>query len=272
MAQDISALLEAGHLQAGIEALTGALRSAPTDHASRALLGELLCLAGQFDRAEAQFAVLTQQTVDRPVAIARLRHLIRAAVAREAWFNQGAVPALLAEPTPGQRVAIDLSLAMRAGAMRAGDDAMIAGLLDQAETARPKLSGHADGVAFDDFRDVDDRSAWFVEVLTGDGGYLWVDAASIAGLRFTAASRPIDLLWREARMALHDGRVADIVIPAQYVDPDASELQRLGRETDWKAGPGGASTGRGQRVWLMGEEGFPILDLNEIVFAPATGP
>ena len=266
MAHDVTALLEAGQLEAAISALTTVLRGAPTDHASRALLGELLCLAGQFDRAEAQFSVLTQQTVDRPVAIARLRHLIRAATAREAWFNQGAVPALLAEPTPAQRAAIDLALAMRAT-----DEAAIPTLLEQAEAVRPKLSGQADGTGFDDFRDVDDRSAWFIEVLTGDGGYLWVDPASVAGLRFTPAARPIDLLWREARMSLHDGRVADIVIPAQYVDPDASEAQRLARETDWKAGPGGASTGAGQRVWLLGEDGAGILDINEIVFTPAAG-
>ena len=264
MPHDISALLEAGQLRAAIERLTGALRSAPTDHASRALLGELLCLAGEFDRAEAQFAVLTQQTVDRPVAIARLRHLIRAAVAREAWFNQGAVPALLSEPTAGQRAAIDLALAMRGG-----DGATIPPLLEQAEAMRPKLAGTVDGAAFDDFRDVDDRSAWFIEVLTGDGGYLWVDPATVAGLRFTPASRPIDLLWREARMALHDGRVADIVIPAQYVHPDASEAQRLARETDWQEGPGEAATGRGQRVWLLGENGMSVLDIGEIVFAPA---
>ncbi len=264
MALDISALLEAGQLRPAIERLNGVLRGAPTDHASRANLAELLCLAGEFDRAEAQLATLSQQTVDRPVALARLRHLIRAAVAREAWFNQGAVPALLAEPTPGQRAAIDLALAMRAG-----DENAIATRLEQAEALRPKLSGQVDGAAFDDFRDVDDRSAWFIEVLTGDGGYLWVDAASVAGLRFTPAARPIDLLWREARMALHDGRVADIVIPAQYVDPRANEAHRLARQTDWTTGAGSAATGCGQRVWLLGDEGYGLLDIGEITFAPA---
>ena len=89
-------------------------------------------------------------------------------------------------------------------------------MLEEAEAARPRIAGTADGAAFDDWRDVDDRSAWFIEMLTGDGGYMWVDPATVAGLRFSPAARPIDLLWREARMALHDGRVADIVVPAQY--------------------------------------------------------
>ncbi len=202
--------------------------------------------------------------MDRPVAIARLRHLVRAATAREAWFTQGAVPALLGQPTPAQRVAMELALAMRDG-----DAARTADLLAQAEAARAPLPGKADGVAFDDLRDVDDRCAWFLEILTGDGGYMWVDPATVAGLRFQPAARPIDLLWREARMTLHDGRVADIVIPAQYVSPQATDAQRLAQVTDWTEGPGGAFAGAGQRLWLIGEDARGLLDLQELTFAPA---
>ncbi len=261
---EIAAMLDAGSLSPAVETLGGRLRAAPADHVARALLAELLCLAGAFDRAEAQLAVLAQQTVDRPVAIARLRHLIRAASAREAWFNQGAVPALLGEPTPAQRAAMELALAMRAG-----DASLVSERLEHAESLRAKTPGHADGVAFDDLRDVDDRCAWFLEILTGDGGYMWVDMATVAGLRFQPAARPIDLLWREARLALHDGRVADIVVPAQYVSPQPSEAQRLAQVTDWQEGPGGAFSGSGQRLWLAGEEARGVLDLHEVTFAAA---
>ncbi len=259
---EIAAMLDAGHLSAAIETLGARLRAAPTDHGARTLLAELLCLAGAFDRAEAQLGVLAQQTVDRPVAIARLRHLVRAASAREAWFTQGAVPALLGEPTPAQRVAMELAVAMRAGqADRTAE------LLAQAEALRAKTPGSVDGMAFDDLRDVDDRCAWFLEILTGDGGYMWVDMATVAGLRFQPAARPIDLLWREARMALHDGRVADIVIPAQYVSTQPSEAQRLAQVTDWAEGPGGGFSGTGQRLWLAGEEARGVLDLTELTFS-----
>ncbi len=261
---EIAAMLDAGSLSPAIDMLGARLRSAPSDHLARTLLAELLCLAGAFDRAEAQLAVLAQQTVDRPVAIARLRHLIRAASAREAWFSQGAVPALLGEPTPAQRAAMELAVAMRAG-----DAPRVADKLAEAETLRAKTPGMADGVAFDDLRDVDDRCAWFLEILTGDGGYMWVDMATVAGLRFQPAARPIDLLWREARMALHDGRVADIVVPAQYVSPAPSDAQRLAQVTDWKEGPGGAFTGSGQRLWLAGEDARGVLDLNEVTFTAA---
>ena len=182
---EIARMLEQGALQPAIDMLGGRLRAAPADHVARTLLAELLCLAGAFDRAESQLSVLAQQTVDRPVAIARLRHLIRAASAREAWFTQGAVPALLGEPTTAQRAAMELALAMHGG-----DAHRTAELLAQAESLRAKTPGSADGVAFDDLRDVDDRCAWFLEILTGDGGYMWVDMATVAGLRFQPARGP----------------------------------------------------------------------------------
>jgi type VI secretion system protein ImpE len=260
----LAGLLEDGRLADAVEAAVARVRAAPADHAARTVLAELLCLSGAFDRAEAQLAIVAQQSVDRPVALARLRHLVRAAVAREAWFAEAAVPALLGPPTDLQRMAIDLALAVRAG-----DAARAAGLLAAAEAARPRIAGEADGVAFDDWRDVDDRSAWFLEVLTHDGGYLWVDPATVAGLTFEPATRPIDLLWREARMALHDGREAEIVVPAQYAGA-ASDAQRLAQVTDWEERAGGVCAGAGQRLWLLGDDGRGVLELSEIRFtAPA---
>ena len=268
-ANPLSDLLAGGRLADAVAQASARVRTAPSDHAARTLLAELLCLQGEFDRAEAQLAVVAQQTVDRPVAIARLRHLIRAAVAREAWFAEGAVPSLAEAPTPLQRIAIELAVATREG-----DAGRAAALLEQAEAARPKVSGVADGVAFDDWRDACDRCAWFLDILTQDGGYIWIDPATVAGLRFTPAARPVDLLWREARMALRDGRVAEIVVPAQYprlgaagATAGAGDVHRLAQQTDWCDLPGGASAGIGQRLWLMGEEGRSLLDLAEVTFA-----
>ncbi len=261
-ATPLSELLAVGRLADAVAQATARVRTAPSDHAARTLLAELLCLQGEFNRAEAQLAVVAQQTVDRPVAIARLRHLIRAAAAREAWFAEGAVPSLAEAPTPLQRLAIELAVATREG-----DASRAASLLEQAEAARPKIAGVADGVAFDDWRDADDRCAWFLDILTQDGGYLWIDPATVAGLRFTPATRPVDLLWREARMALRDGRVAEIVVPAQYPGAGgAGDVYRLAQQTDWRDLPGGAAAGVGQRLWLLGEEGRGLLDLAEVTF------
>lgn len=261
--------LSEGRLADAIAAVTVRLKASAIDRDARLLLAELLCLSGAFERAEAQLAILAQQDLERPVAVARMRHLVRAAVAREAWFNTGAVPSLLAEPTAVQRAALALGLALREG-----DPSRIAAALAGAEATRPNLSGIADGQPFDELRDADDRSAWFLEIFTGDGGYLWVDWSRVAALQFASPpSRPIDLLWRPARMTLHDGTAADIVVPAQYVSPDATDAQRLSQATDWTDGAGGAVTGQGQRVWLIGEDARDILSLSHVAFAaPAAEP
>ena len=262
----LSVLLADGRLADAIGELTARVRTAPGDADARITLAELLCLAGAFERAEAQLAIVAQQTTDRPIALARMRHLVRAALARQAWFDDAAVPALLAEPTAVQRAAMELALAVRGN-----DAAAAAATLDRAEALRPKLGGEADGatgmVAFDDCRDVDDGSAWFLEVLTHDGNYMWTDLGLIETLRFTPPQRPIDLLWRETRMTLRDGRVADVAVPAQYVAADADEPQRLALSTEWRDGPGGTVHGVGQRVLLLGEDAVPLLELAEIRFS-----
>ncbi len=264
----VDVALSDGRLTDAIASVTARLRTAAVDKESRLLLSELLCLAGAFDRAEAQLAILAQQDAERPIRIARLRHLVRAAIARTAWYEQGAVPALLSDPTQVQRAALALGLAMREG-----DVARIEASLAGAEATRPNLAGIADGVPFDELRDVDDRSAWFLEVFTEDGGYLWIDWSRVAGLQFAGApKRPIDLLWRDARMTLHDGTVADIVVPAQYASEASTDQERLARRTEWQDGPGGAVTGRGQRVWLVGDEARDILSLRTVTFLPAAAP
>ena len=179
----IRAALAEGRLGDATAQLLARVRANPTDAAARSTLAELLCLAGAFDRAEAQLAVVAQQTVDRPVALARMRHLIRAAVAREAWFEAAAVPALLAEPSAAERAALALALALRAG-----DGPATAAALEAAENARPHLAGTMDGTPFDDIRDVDDRCAWFWEILTHDGHYMWTDLAKVEAVAFSAAA------------------------------------------------------------------------------------
>ncbi len=261
----IDAALADERLDEAIALVTARLRASPADPDARLLLAELLCLAGEFERADKQLTILAEQDDARPVRIASLRHLLRAATARDAWYLQGAVPALLAAPTPLQRAAMALSVAMRDG----GPDA-IAAALAEAEALRPVLNGEADGAAFSGLREADDRSAWFLDVFSQDGGYLWVEWSRVATLRFAGPPRrPIDLLWREARLVLHDGTEADIVVPAQYVAADATAAQRLARATDWEEGPGGVVSGRGQRVWLVGDEPRDLLSLGQLVFAAA---
>lgn len=248
-------------LGAEAERLAARVRAAPSDMPARLALAEALILAGAFDRAEGQLLTLSKLDATAPVRIARLRHLLRAEVARHAWYSDGAVPSLVAAPAAAQQAALGIMVALRAG------DGSAAALAEAAEAARAPLRGRLDGTAFDDFRDLDDLCANYLEVLTGDGGYLWVDWHNVSELCFVPPARPLDLLWREARLVLHDGRAADVVVPAVYVAPGGTDAQRLGRSTDWRD-EGGLVRGAGQRSFLVGDDGHGILSMTELHFDP----
>ncbi len=241
------------------ERLAARVRAAPSDLPARLALAEALILAGAFDRAEGQLLTLSKLDTTAPVRIARLRHLLRAEAARHAWYADGAAPSLVAAPAPAQQAALAIMVALRAGDGTAG------ALAAAAEDARVPLLGRLDGTAFDDFRDLDDLCANYLEVLTADGGYLWVDWHAVSGLRFVPPARPLDLLWREARLVLRDGRAADVVVPAIYVAPASTAAQRMGRSTEWRD-EGGLVRGAGQRSFLAGDDDRGILSMTELHF------
>jgi type VI secretion system protein ImpE len=66
-------------------------------------------------------------------------------------------------------------------------------------------------------------------------------------------------------MMVRGGPEGDVYLPAMYeADATCSDNLRLGRATEW-AGPT-PFRGSGQRVFLMGEEGAPIHELETIEF------
>ncbi|KTS38105.1 hypothetical protein NS228_13570 [Methylobacterium indicum] len=251
-------LLAEGRLDEAVAAAGRGVKTRPGDVAARVTLAELLILQGTLDRAEAQLQVAAEQAPAEAPALAILRHLLRGAVARVAWYETGAVPDFVDGPTPRQAEAMRLALAVRAG------DAEAAGTARAALEAMPPVRARVDDGAAQEVRDACDLSQAGFEALTLAGRYLWLAPERIESLAFSAPKRPRDLLWRRAEARLRDGREATFLVLAQYHDPAASEAERLARETAWIAAPGGVVRGRGQRVWLVGDEARDLLTIARI--------
>ena len=129
-------LLDAGQLQAAIGAITSEVKANPADVPRRTFLFELLCFAGEWDRAEKQIDVIGQQSVQSAMAVQVYRASINAERERERLFEAGVAPHFLTEPPPY----IDTCLeAIRK--QKEGDAAGARALLDKAEEARPALAG-----------------------------------------------------------------------------------------------------------------------------------
>lgn len=251
-----------GDLQAAIAAATAAVRAAPREAGPRWLLAEMLLFAGEVERADrALDAVILEQP---SAALLEFRKLLRAEEARRQTFADGRVPKMQGEdPTPAQRAALRAVTCLRFDDLAAARAASA-----EIEAARPRISGKANGRAFDDLRDADDILAPLLEVLTNAGEYMWVPFERIHSLHFEAPERSRDLYWRKCVIELRDGTEGHVFVPATYpwAKPGASDALRLGRETDWIEEEGGPVRGLGQRIWLAGEEALPITEAQSIVF------
>ena len=69
-------LLKAGHLSAAVEQLNQEVRSRPTDIQRRTFLFELLCFAGDYQRAERQLDVLGHQSATAEIGVQVYRHIL----------------------------------------------------------------------------------------------------------------------------------------------------------------------------------------------------
>jgi type VI secretion system protein ImpE len=260
--QTASALFRAGRLDDAVAAAQAALRKAPTDLNARVLLGELLAFAGNLERADVVLDAASAIDPSTALVVAEFRQLIRADMARRQLFRDGRVPEFLTDPTETQRRQLAALVALRAG-----DLAEAARQTEAAEAARPHPSGRHGDAAFDDLRDADDLLAGSFEVLTTTGKYFWIPTERVRTLEFHAPVRPRDLLWRRASMSVADGPDGEVYLPAVYVadDPLTGAL-RLGRETDWRGVDNGPVRGVGQRLFIVGEDAVPIMELGAFRF------
>lgn len=263
--QSASALFRDGRLADAIAAAQATLRKAPANLGARVLLAELLCFAGNLERADVLLDAASTIDPSSAMVIAEFRQLVRADMARRQLFRDGRVPEFLGEPTEAQRLQLAALVALRAG-----DPAAAARDAAAAEAARPRCPGSHDGAAFDDLRDADDLLAGSLEVLTTTGKYFWIPTERLASVAFHPPKRPRDLLWRRASVSVEQGPDGDVYVPVVYVGDDTqTEAQRLGRETEWQQATDGPVRGIGQRVLLLGESDLAIMELGTLSFGGA---
>lgn len=277
MALSAKELYQAGNLTDAIAAMNDEVRKNPVDQGRRGFLAELLCFSGNLERADKLLDVISTQNPDVAVGVAMIRQLVRADQARRELFSAGRVPEFLEQPSDA------LSKHLEAVTLlREGDPGGAAKILEAAEAARVSVSGTCNGKAFDDFRDLDDVTASFFEVLTSTGKYFWVEMARVREMEFHAPERPIDLIWRRASVDVIEGPDGDVFIPAIYLPPvDAIEAGQgsddqviddqvlLGRSSDWIGGEGSPARGLGQRCFLIGDDVVPIMQLETLQFNAA---
>src|ERR671917_695311 len=95
---DANDLYRAGKLDEAIQALGTSLRDNPTDMQKRTFLFELLCFAGEYDRAERQLDVVGHQSAKSEIGVLVYRNNLKAERDRRRLFSDGLQPHFLIEP------------------------------------------------------------------------------------------------------------------------------------------------------------------------------
>jgi type VI secretion system protein ImpE len=263
---DIGGLLDSAKLDEAIAAMNSNVRANPASVDLRAGLAELLCVSGNLERADTLLDAISELDPGAAIGVALFRQLVRGEQARQQFYADGRVPDFLAKPDALLELELRAAVALRTG----GTDEASACLRER-DAQRAPLAGVADGVPFDEFRDLDDLSATHLEVLTSTGKYFWVPLSSIVEIEFRKPERRRDLFWRRAHLSVIEGPDGEVFLPAIYASAESTPAQRLGHETAFVGEPGRAILGRGLRTFLVGEHSKTIHELGRVEFGKPGG-
>ena len=227
-------LYKEGKLSEAIASLQEALRSDPRDSSGRMFLFELLCFQGEFERARKQLEVIESADPATYPGTVLFKQVIKVEGERQEMFRTGALPD------------------------RRDDD--------------PSVSGTLNGEPFGDLRDADPRVGPRLEMIAG-GRYVWIPFSELSAVRVKPPALLRDLLWASAEVEIpgrEAGDASDVVLPVMtalaWQSPD--ELVRLGRVTTWMELETGEEAPVGQKLLLVDDEEFPILEVRELIIHP----
>jgi type VI secretion system protein ImpE len=233
-------LYRAGHLTDAIKALSAELRENPTDVRRRTFLFELLCFAGEYERADKQLEVLAQAGPQSEMGVLLYRSALFAERQRQDVFERGEFPS------------------------------------KQSDDDSPDRGGTANGKSFSYFADADPRTGAKLEIFAA-GNYLLLPLEHVASIEIPPPKKLRDLIWSPAAVrttpAFKGTELGEVLLPVlapfSWRHPD--EAVRLGRMTVWEKPQGSEyQIPFGQKMWMVDDEEISFLELRALEFNPAS--
>lgn len=231
-------LFRDGRLKDAIEALGAEVRQNPADPRRRTFLFELLCFAGEYERARKHLNVLAKANPEAEVGAVLYLSALAAEQIRQDRFTARQFP-----PVP-------------------------------AETGAAPRAGVLNGKPFRTFEDADPRIGNRLEAFVA-GEYLWLPFEHIGSIRMEPPKQLRDLMWASAVVTAGPdfkgkelGEVLlPVLCPLSWQHP--SDAVKLGRETQWQASDG-ETVPAGQKLFVVdGEEVISLLEIRELEFVPS---
>jgi type VI secretion system protein ImpE len=253
-------LLDRGQLASAVAQLNQDVRAKPGDVSLRLFLFELLCFAGDLDRADKQLDVIGHISTEMQIGAGIYRNVIAAERLRSAVFGEGALPGFLIPPPEYAAWHLE-ALTM----IREKQPAKARALLEKSMPLHPVVSGEIDGRPFEEIEDSDPFLSPFLEVVVHNS-YVWLPFEQITRIEIRKPAQLRDLIWIRAQVETHMGDLGEVFLPVLYPGTARhdSETVRLGRMTDWVDVGEGLVRGAGPRLFLIDGEERPVLEVGEI--------
>jgi type VI secretion system protein ImpE len=212
------------------------LRQDPTDRQARTFLFELLCFAGDFDRANKHLELVAHDSKETKTGGLLYHAALQAERTRQDLFAGH----LEGKPRPTAE----------------GEPAVA-------------VKGTFNGRAFDSIGDADPRIGGQLEVIAGLE-YLWVPFEHIQSIDMVAPRRLRDLYWAPANLqtgpAFRGQNLGEVLLPAltpqSFLHPD--DAVKLGRQSVWERDEDGVEAPYGSKLLLLDGAETPLLELREL--------
>jgi type VI secretion system protein ImpE len=235
---DAVALYRAGQLKPAITALGDELKKQPLDAKRRTMLFELLCFAGEYDRAEKQLDMLADSSKEAIAGILVYKAALHAERTRQEMFARGQFPA------------------------------------DSARSSGPAV---VNGTPCAAFTDVDPRIGDHLEVFIA-GSYTWIPLEYVASLAIETPAKLRDLIWVPARLevtpAFRLQELGEVLLPV--LSPlswkHEEDAVRLGSTTVWEDDERFGQVPFGQKIFAADDQEMALLEVRSLSFEhPAEG-
>jgi type VI secretion system protein ImpE len=225
-------LLDTAKVSVASNVLAARLRDHPTDNACRSSLFEMLCFAGQFDRAEKHLSILAGGGKEAEMGSVLYYSALHAERTRHELFRKQDFPSSPVGPAP---------------------------------------PGTINGRQFNSIRDIDPVLGERLEVFAA-GAYLWIPFEHIASVEMSEPRLLRDTLWVPAAIltgpSFKGTDIGQVLIPAIYPFSWKSDDEAiwLGRKTEWVEDDEGHQFPVGQKMFAVDGEEVSLLEIRSLEF------